>query len=835
MKTELPISNSLTATENVMKNLFKTMMLVAAAAMGFTACSKDAVEDFDGSPAEATKTITVRADIESTRISLNDGHTKFVWSAGDQLGAFTATGTKSYQSAAYAEGSTSFGITVDQTAVAGTEVYAYYPYYSNNKDKTSVSLYVASDQNQAEAGKLCGINSKRDGQYPLVATGTIDDKDEVSLTFRPVACAFALNIYGPHAAGEKIESVSFTPNGTIHCNGSHHVDLTALPADFKYTAKDGNHGTNTVTLGTPFEPDTDKPAADAKNSYGKQVYICVAKADYSNGGTFVVKTSETTYTFTTNNPLDCSNCDLYAMNLNLEKGEKPAPVVTRTYTKVTAEPADWSGKYIIAYEGHVVTGLIHNNHLTKETVTAFDENTITCSSNYEITIEKSATDGYYTLKNSEGKYIGWTSSTNATAEDQASTDHFLWALKVITAQTQQAITTLADNKRNIRYNGSSDYRVYSGTTNSAPSFYTISGPAVSISEKTISLKADDLAAHTFPYSVSGDGATLANVTMTQDSGTDWLKAESDNNGTVTYTALSANTADAPRTATLTLSIPDGNSVTVTISQAAPAKKLAVSLTTDGTAVSWSTTPSGPVAGYNYTVTADADGTGEALNSATGTTETSVDLSKLGLETGTYYVHVQALGDNIATLDSDIAHSTGIDVVKSNTAPAGTELWAETFGTNGDKNTTFSQISTLISNYNYSGRTGYNDNANSVTYTSDSDNNVRIAGSTGTNMTESHLWFWKSKAGVFTTGAINLYGAEKLIFSYSTSKGKTTVSYSIDGGSSWKELGTNSTANTAKAYTFTVASGTQEILIRIAHPSSDATNTRVDNLKLEIAE
>ena len=168
------------------------------------------------------------------------------------------------------------------------------------------------------------------------------------------------------------------------------------------------------------------------------------------------------------------------------------------------------------------------------------------------------------------------------------------------------------------------------------------------------------------------------------------------------------------------------------------------------------------------------------------------------------------------------------------APSGTVLWSETWADAGSTSTSFAS-NTAISSYDYSGRAGFEDNATSVTYASDASNNVRITKSSGANCTSGHLWFNKSVAGELKTSAIKLYGATSLKFSHSqgTSGSSCETLYSIDGGSNWISLGTQSGAIATKTYTFTVPVGTESIMIKLAHASSNAKNTRVDNLELKV--
>ena len=179
-----------------------------------------------------------------------------------------------------------------------------------------------------------------------------------------------------------------------------------------------------------------------------------------------------------------------------------------------------------------------------------------------------------------------------------------------------------------------------------------------------------------------------------------------------------------------------------------------------------------------------------------------------------------------------APATGDD----GTINVGAVLWSETFSNYGGNSTTFASNKT-IDDYDYSGRSGFGDNATSVTLTADASNNVRCTTGTGTNCSGGHLWFNKNASGTLTSSAIKLYGVTSLSFSHAqgTSKSMCTSEYSTDGGSTWTKLG-DCSGNVAKqTYSFTVPEGTESIQIKLSHPATNDKNTRVDNLELVVAE
>lgn len=315
-----------------MKNLFKSMMLVAVAAMGFTACSKDATEEVAPETKGATEVITISTDI--TRTTLNADRTQLTWVAGDQFAVYTDQGTKNTP-VTYTDGAENFDLEV---AAGSQTVYAYYPYYdrqSTQYDQTSVSMYVTSTQNQKEAGVFDGNTN----DYVMVAKGAIDADKHVGLTFKPVACALAFNIYGGQT-GETVQEVTFNPG--VVCAGQHYMDITV--DNPVYTAANGAATSVTVTLENPFEAVGEKPA-DPK-AFTNQVYAVVARKAYE-GATMTVKTSLNTYTFKTASTLDLTT-DFFTMNLNLAKGETPAPPAEdEAFVKISSMDDLTDGDYVI--------------------------------------------------------------------------------------------------------------------------------------------------------------------------------------------------------------------------------------------------------------------------------------------------------------------------------------------------------------------------------------------------------------------------------------------------------------------------------------------------------
>ena len=320
--------------------------------MALAGCSKEDVSDnaLPGSGTKATRGFT--AEIASSRTTLNDAATRMKWTAGDQLGFYTDVETDlNVASSTYAEGATNFTAEIDTKA---TKVYAYYPYFSSQKDRTyeNVSLYIEDAQTQTEAGVL---NGNMVGMY---ASATLAEGQNTVLTFTPIASLIAFNIYDAENNRDAVKSITFTPAGGEKLNGQHIYNL-----ETGETTDTGYKESATVTLTTPYAVPAAKPAGKAG-----YIYLAVTPKSYA-GGTFTVVTDKGLYTFETTKSFDLSN--VYApqvIQMNLAKVRQPAPTVnhifyddfstvtgTNDYFSMKVSPADYAYYYTDTYtrEGSV--------------------------------------------------------------------------------------------------------------------------------------------------------------------------------------------------------------------------------------------------------------------------------------------------------------------------------------------------------------------------------------------------------------------------------------------------------------------------------------------------
>lgn len=512
----------------------KTLMLVAAAAMALAGCSKEDVSDnaLPGSGTKATRGFT--AEIASSRTTLNGDATRMKWTAGDQLGFYTDVETDlNVASSTYAEGATNFTAEIDTKA---TKVYAYYPYFSSQKDRTyeNVSLYVEDAQTQTEAGVL---NGNMVGMY---ASATLAEGQNTVLTFTPIASLIAFNIYDAENNGDAVKSITFTPAGGEKLNGQHIYNL-----ETGKTTDTGYKESATVTLTTPYAVPAAKPADKAG-----YIYLAVTPKSYA-GGTFTVVTDKNTYTFETTKVIDASN--VYA------------PVVI-PMNLVAATPAeDYSGTYVVlAKEGSTYFALagMNNNNTTRLDAVPFEYNgtdTPISVTDPEIVWTVTKSGNAYTLSN-EGKYLSYSGSGNTAAVN--STPYNLTLLKDTANGTYNIKSETVSNRVLAKYNTDNAYFAFY-TTGGNNNLYLVPVdykqlPIIDLSTNSAILDYNDETVHEITATITDASSVIAAAYSTEEGSVEsnWLVASYEN-GKISYFA-SVNNTDKARTAYIVVSATNAN-------------------------------------------------------------------------------------------------------------------------------------------------------------------------------------------------------------------------------------------------------------------------------------
>ena len=273
------------------KNIFKTM-LVAAAAMAFASCSKDATTDLAPSRelSGATKMITINAGFAAeTRTELTAEH-KLLWSEEDVFGilAADAEGVLENIAVAIAEGEKSeSGYHFERIEVPAetTTLYCYYPYsasYNNLTDIADFTINIPNFYSNDSAYSAFGHYDETYAgeflpKYHYMAAAAEVTGEDAEVNFTPLVSIVEFNLYDTTQSGEKFTTFYFTGGGTSKINGEFTVNFDSNTI----TAKDAEDG-----VGIFFAKDKALTLPSTKAN-GKKLYIIVPKGEYA-GATFQV-------------------------------------------------------------------------------------------------------------------------------------------------------------------------------------------------------------------------------------------------------------------------------------------------------------------------------------------------------------------------------------------------------------------------------------------------------------------------------------------------------------------------------------------------------------------
>ncbi len=271
------------------------ILLLSFAAVLSCQAEKDASEG---------KSIRLEFSLSDTKVAFNADRTAFIWDGSDAVTVLNDAGS----------GSSVCPVDNGQGVVTVPEgasrIYAVYPTVSATAGPTAVPVSIPLTQTQATGGVFPSQN------YPLAASGDIVG-GRVSLNFKPIGAALALNIYGGTGS---IHAVRVTPLANTRFAGSAELDLTAGGTVFSQSM--GASSSVTLHLSEPVPVGVSKPATDeAKRTWPGQIYVCLARQAYT-ALCFEIDTGSTTWKITTSDSFvfDCVGSDIILTNINLEKG-----------------------------------------------------------------------------------------------------------------------------------------------------------------------------------------------------------------------------------------------------------------------------------------------------------------------------------------------------------------------------------------------------------------------------------------------------------------------------------------------------------------------------------
>lgn len=527
-----------------MKTFFKSILAVAVCASLSTACSKDNMASGPSDSEGITMTVAASSELESASASRTtyDPLTGTVsWNAkGEYLKVFetagTTTASATSQEGAVSGGTAKFAVTFPKKESATLVYNAVYPAsaWVDNSNTNVAKMKVITPSTQQPTA----TSFDSDADLLIAKPVSLESQpDELEMSFGRAVAIGRMTVKNL-ASEENVLGVKFTAPGK-KVAGRSYVDMTAgTVTEYGYTGQ----STDNITLNYASEMGITADGTDGMTA----CFTCFP-FEVAAGETFTVTVTTASKIFTRTVTVPEGRA------LAFTTGDSSTFAVDMTGAGEEAIET-LEGDYVIVAKAasgttYAMSSLPDDSRLAPVTITLSDpfkteDKTIIW------TIAKSG-DNYTVCQ--DGKYLTWKSDNGATTADAP---YGLTITKSKTAGTYQIASATASPARILAKNT---------TDNIGFAFYTsgqinelllvkaeyVALPGIELAEKSLTLAADDVTAHTVAVTLTNAvAADIQQVEVYEDmegeTAATWLTASCD--GTQLSITATANTEAVTRTA-----------------------------------------------------------------------------------------------------------------------------------------------------------------------------------------------------------------------------------------------------------------------------------------------
>ncbi len=548
-----------------MKNLFKSIMTVAVAAMALTACSNSFEEV---APVQTSK-FTVNAVAEDmTRTAFGepaDGKYPTLWSGSETVKvAINATkDAKSTKTTVSSDkSSASFAVSIETG-----EVSAPYTFAALSPESAVVSDVNASFKSwniEFPTTQTPTANSCDPKAQILLGTSTTYEAmpSSVDLSFKHLSAYAKFSLINLNIGNATVNSVTMESEKTIAYR--HYYYLAGTKAG---TFED-NGATNVITINT---------------SSLENIWVGLAPTDVSNSKlTFTVNTSAGTYTkevtMLANRVFEAGKVSTFKVDMT--GVELEGPVKYELLTNVTDLTPGTKAIIAAAKSNYAMSTNQKSSNRGSAAITKDGNYIVDPGSDVEIfTVEEGTVAGTYSFKGKAGYIYAAASGSNHLKTQATNNANSSWLITIENAGTK--MVAKGTNTNNVlRYNPNNGSPLFScygstSTTGELVAIYYIPGapstdPAIIPANNTLNISHDTTEAEV--------DLTLKNLTeeVSVDWREDWI-TDAWIEDEILFLNFTANQETTPREAVVTLSA-NGAEATVTITQkgkAAPATEITI--------------------------------------------------------------------------------------------------------------------------------------------------------------------------------------------------------------------------------------------------------------------
>ncbi len=540
-----------------MKSLFKSLMLVAVAAMGFTACQKggDEVVVLDDVK------MTINAAVESNRTVIDEANKRVNWSAGDALKVIENSTTYRTTSAINiaTDGTAQFTVAFPANTATEFTYNAIYPASALNEDdadkvdatKVKVTVKDAQSATATSFDPLADILVSKHIETTAQPT-TLD------MQFKRLVALGKLTLTNLPASST-ISKVTFTAGEEDVLAGRNYVNaVTGAVSQYGYY-----NGTNAISV-----------SYDEAVASTTPIYFACNPFDMAEGEVFKVEVicSDATYTREVTIPAGRSltfvEGDLNTFSVDMASATKEENFVF--------PDGEYVALALVSNKYYALSCEVSGTRLAAVEVTYNGESTFTPSDeNLVWSVAKSA-EGY-TFKGNNNQYVAWSSGNYAHTQDDA---YYLDITKDEEKAGRYNVTSKADATRKLQRNGTATNNYFAFyASNQSGSLFLV---PVTVTPKFEVVGLED------SYSYGVEGGTLSfdefnklnglTSTITASTDVDWITIE--DLGEEFIITIAENTLTETRTGVITFSAEGAHDVTTTIFQEAVVPETSLTYTFD---------------------------------------------------------------------------------------------------------------------------------------------------------------------------------------------------------------------------------------------------------------
>ncbi|MBR0313937.1 MAG: choice-of-anchor J domain-containing protein [Bacteroidales bacterium] len=313
-----------------MKKIFNSIMAIAVAALAIVSCTK-ADQDELQEPQEGYRySFSIVDDFASTKSDTKAtlGTTGVVWEAGDKVGMFL-TGYTGYANINVESTPKSVVLYSREEIPAESYAYSYYPYATDNSDKTNAKITLSNIQmGGTSAMPMAGVPFQITEAVPLSEETTpASASTNGTIKFLNLASIIEFNVFSTNTEfqSETIQSITIKTNDGSVLSGDGYLDLTQVSSSNENTLV--LNFSNSENTYDEIKVNQDAPVADSKDN-ATHIYMAIRPGTYS--GSIVVTTDVATYTWNiANKEFKRNYLKHYNMNLNNAAREEGVTVIEK--------------------------------------------------------------------------------------------------------------------------------------------------------------------------------------------------------------------------------------------------------------------------------------------------------------------------------------------------------------------------------------------------------------------------------------------------------------------------------------------------------------------------